>query len=320
VELTIAPLRVKGNVHFNAFIHDITARQRIQQELEQTARSEREAHIQLKQAQSAIVQTEKLASLGQLVAGVAHEINNPLSFVSNNVAVLQRDLAALRMLIDLYRQAEPGIGQTQPELMGQIKELAERIDLNYTLSNLGELMVRSRDGLKRIQQIVKDLRDFARLDESDLQDVDLNAGVESTMNIMRGQAKSRKVDVELSLHPLPALTGYPAKLNQVILNLLSNAIDASPPGAKITIRTNASNEHVELSVIDRGSGIPPEVRERIFDPFFTTKKQGEGTGLGLSISYGIVRDHGGQIEVQSVVGQGSTFTVRLPRKSEKHAI
>ncbi len=314
VEMTIAPLRIGGKVVFNAFIHDITARKRTEQELEQTVRSERAALDQLQKAQSAIVQSEKLASLGQLVAGVAHEINNPLSFVSNNLAVLQRDLAAVRACIELYRQGDPILQEARPELMTQILELSDRIDLNYTLANLDPIMLRSRDGLKRIEQIVKDLRDFARLDESDLQELDLNVGVKSTLNIIRGQAKGRNIGLIERLHPLPMISGYPAKLNQVVLNLLTNAIDASSDGGKISIETtlSADGDSVLLSVCDDGAGIAPDVRPRIFDPFFTTKKQGEGTGLGLSISYGIVQDHGGTIDVQSEIGKGSTFTVRLP--------
>src|SRR5262249_29953859 len=160
--------------------HKLAAEQR------ETAASERQAHQQLKKAQSQLVQSEKLAALGQLVAGVAHEINNPLSFVSNNVAGLQRDVRALRDLLALYQQAEVRLKPLQAELAARIDGLGQSIDLKYTLENLDGLMARSRDGLKRIQQIVKDLRDFARLDESDLQEIDLNTGIESTINIIRG--------------------------------------------------------------------------------------------------------------------------------------
>jgi signal transduction histidine kinase len=260
------------------------------------------------------VQSEKLAALGQLVAGVAHEINNPLSYVSNNVAVLQRDVRALRELVAVYQQAEDLLQAQRPELHARARELAEAMDLAYTLDNLEGLMARSREGLKRIQQIVKDLRDFARLDESDLYEIDLNAGIESTVNIVRGQAKKQQVALELDLGPVPGVTCYPAKINQVVLNLVTNALDATPPGGKVTVGTRAQDGQVEIFVADTGSGIDPAIRDRIFDPFFTTKPQGKGTGLGLSISYGIVQAHKGTIDFESTPGQGTRFRVLLPRK------
>ena len=283
--------------------------------LEVAISSERAAHDELKKTQSHLVQSEKLASLGQMVAGVAHEINNPLAFVSNNVAVLQRDVGALGELLDLYHEAEVTIA-IRPELLNRIHDFCERLDLGYTLPNLQDLLSSSRDGLKRIQQIVKDLRDFARLDESDLSEVDINAGIESTVNIIRNRATDRQVKIELALAPMPALTCFPAKINQVVLNLLANAIDASRPGSNVTVRTGTTDTHVKIEVIDSGCGIEKSIRERIFDPFFTTKPPGQGTGLGLSISYGIVQDHGGKIVAESEVGRGSRFIVSLPRQAQ----
>lgn len=288
--------------------------QQLAASLEQTARSERLAHEELKKAESQLIQTERLAALGQLVAGVAHEINNPLSFVSNNIAVLDRDVKALRTLMQFYGEAQPVVEQHQPALAQAIRAHAEAIDLPYTLANLPELMTRSRDGLKRIQQIVKDLRDFARLDESELQEADLNAGVESTLNIVRGRARKQNVELHAELSPLPTIHCYPAKINQVVLNLVANAIDACPRGGKVTVQTQPVGAGVEIHVIDTGTGIDPAIRDRIFDPFFTTKPVGQGTGLGLSISYGIIQDHDGKMEVKSTVGQGTHFIIRLPAK------
>lgn len=284
-------------------------------ELEKAVGSERDAHHQLKKTQSRLVQSEKLVALGQMVAGVAHEINNPLTFLSNNFTVLERDVLALRDLMKRFADADVVLKEHRPELFQAIQELAERIDLGYILSNLEGVFARSRDGLRRIQQIVKDLRSFARMDEGDLHEINLNTGVESTINIVRGQATKKRIDLEVALGKLPLVTCYPAKINQVVMNLVVNAIDACPDGGKVTVRTQATSEGVQIHVVDDGPGIPPSIRDRIFDPFFTTKPPGKGTGLGLSISHGIVEDHGGRIDVESTSGQGTHFIVTLPLKA-----
>ena len=265
-----------------------------------------------KEAEQTLVQQEKLAGLGQMVAGVAHEINNPLSFVSNNVAVLQRDVEAMRQLLEGYMQANAAIAQVDPDRAASLKDMAERFDAAYTLPNLADMMIRSRDGLKRIQQIVKDLRDFARLDSSDMHEINVNEGVESTVNIIRGRARKKNVTLTTRLDELPLVTCYPAKINQVIMNLVANAIDASPEGGEVVITTHRAGEAVEIEVADNGSGIDAAIRDKIFDPFFTTKPPGEGTGLGLSISYGIIQDHRGSIRVESEKDRGTKFTIHLP--------
>ncbi len=300
---------------------DVTERKQAEEQLQaqnlllrEMAESERQAHEALKETQSRLVQSEKLAGLGQMVAGVAHEINNPLSFVSNNVAVLQRDLAELLDVLDLYRQGEGPLAECRPDLVDEIRARRESLDLEYTVGNLPRLLERTRDGLGRIQQIVRDLRVFARLDEGTLNEVDLNEGISSTITIVQGHARKKHVRIDKDLGELPPLTCFGAKLNQVVMNLVMNAIDACPEGGAVTVRTRADEGGVRLDVVDTGCGIDPAIRERIFDPFFTTKPVGVGTGLGLSISYGIVQDHGGTIEVDSTPGQGSRFTVRLPPK------
>ena len=277
--------------------------------LERATAQEHEAHEALKRAQSQLVQSEKLAALGQMVAGVAHEINNPLSFVVNNVAVLQRDVVAVRELVDLYRQAEASAGT---DLQHRLRAAAERIDVDHTLGSLDRLLVRAREGLRRIEQIVTDLRGFARLDEGERNDADLNAGIASTVNIVRGQAAKRNVEIALEFGRLPPVSCEAAKINQVILNLIANAIDACSDGGCVTVRTSCEEVGVAIDVVDTGTGIAPDIRGRIFDPFFTTKPIGKGTGLGLSISYGIVQEHGGSIEVDSTPGRGTRFTLRLP--------
>jgi two-component system NtrC family sensor kinase len=269
-----------------------------------------------KEAEQALIQQEKLAGLGQMVAGVAHEINNPLSFVSNNVAVLQRDVSAMSELLTAYMQNDSVIATAQPERAAELKALAERFDVAYTLPNLMDMMARSRDGLKRIQQIVKDLRDFARLDTSDMHLINLNEGVESTVNIIRGRARKKQVSVETHFGDIPKVICYPAKINQVIMNLIANGIDACHEGGHVTVSTRADGDSAVVEVIDDGEGIDAAIREKIFDPFFTTKPPGEGTGLGLSISYGIIQDHHGTIRVTSEKGKGSTFTIHLPANKQ----
>jgi two-component system, NtrC family, sensor kinase len=292
-------------------------------ELERTAQSVRQAHQELqaahedlKRAEAQLVQSERLSSLGQVVAGVAHEINNPLAFVSNNVAVLERDVGQLHELIRLYQQAEGTLEQHQRELLARIHDLGERMDLAYVLEHVPELMRRSHQGLKRIQQIVKDLRDFARLDEAELKEADLNESVAPTLAILESQAFSRGVSLVENLEPIPPVTCYPAKINQVLLNLVANAIDACDAGGTVTVSTRHGNlGGIVLAIADTGCGIDPSIRGRIFEPFFTTKPIGKGTGLGLAISYGIVASHGGTIEVESELGRGSRFTVHLPDRA-----
>jgi two-component system, NtrC family, sensor kinase len=285
---------------------------KVNAQLRESVQSERQALDELKRTQSQMVQMEKLSSLGQMVAGIAHEINNPLAFVSNNLNVLQRDAGALHDLLNLYRQGDAALANQLPELRGRIDALCEDIDLPYTLASLDRLLGRSLDGLGRIQAIVKGLRDFARLDEGELKDADLNEGIRMTADIIRPQAKKQGVELQLELNPLPQVTCYSAKVNQVIMNLLTNAIDACGEGGRVTVRSGPAEGGVAIDVQDTGRGIDPRIRDKIFDPFFTTKPPGKGTGLGLSISYGIVQDHGGRLTFDSTPGAGTCFTVFLP--------
>jgi PAS domain S-box-containing protein len=321
VQVIKTPLRdLEGRViGVQGIFWDVSARKLAEEQLvaqnvklQEMAQSEREAHAALKQAQSQLVQSEKLASLGLIVAGVAHEINNPIAFVTNNVAVLGRDVNEICDLVGLYEQADDVIGAQRAELASQIHAFRDRVDMTYTLANIDGLLQRSRDGLRRIQQIVSHLRLFAHLDEGDVNEADLNDGIESTAAIIVGHARKKSIRLEKELEPLPPVTCNAARINQVVMNLLTNAIDACDDGGVVTIRTGVDPDGVRLEVADNGCGIDPEARGRIFDPFFTTKPVGQGTGLGLSISYGIVKDHGGTIEVESTPGAGACFIVKLP--------
>jgi signal transduction histidine kinase len=271
-----------------------------------------EAHLELKQAQSRMMQQARMASLGQTAAGVAHEINNPLAFVTNNFVMLKREVTGLHDIIRLYQQAEETLAEYQRELHARIADLAVEVDLPFVLENLGNLLERSRAGLLRIQKIVADLRDFAHLEEADFKEVDLNAGISTTVRLMRTLAGERQVALETELAPLPPIPCFPAKVNLLVQSLVANGIDACSPGGRVLVETLASDGEVEIRVSDTGHGIPPAIRDRVFDPFFTTKPIGQGTGLGLSISYGIVKDHGGVIDFHSQPGQGTRFTIRIP--------
>jgi len=200
--------------------------------------------------------------------------------------------------------------------------MTERIDLDYTLENLPRLIERTREGLRRIERIVKDLRLFARVDEGEWNEVDLNPGIESSANMVKGYARKKEVTLHLDLGVMPPVLCRAAKIHQVVVNLLTNAIDACKRGGEVTVRTSTEPEAmgIRIEVVDSGSGIDPAVRERIFDPFFTTKPLGQGTGLGLSISYGIVREHGGRIEVETKPGEGSNFAIHLPVMPERPLI
>ncbi|HEX5271782.1 MAG TPA: ATP-binding protein [Gemmataceae bacterium] len=256
----------------------------------------------------------ELARLAQLVAGVAHEVNNPLAFVSNNLTLLGRDAHALGELAALYQQVEGAASEEAEALRRRARELADEIDVAATRDGLAELLTRTKDGVKRIEKLVKDLRDFARLDQAAWDEADVGAGVASVLSVIHGRAERQGVTLHADLEPLPRVWCHPAKINQVVFHLVANAIDASPPGSRVTVRARPAEGGVELAVIDAGHGIDPAIRDKVFDPFYTTRPLGQGAGLGLSISYGIVQSHGGTIDFESAPGQGTSFRVRLPQR------
>jgi signal transduction histidine kinase len=269
----------------------------------------------LRQAQAALVQSEKLASLGQLAAGVAHEINNPIAFVGNNLAVLHRDGLAALDLLGRYSSARNSLAQCDAPLAADLDRREQEMDLPYVQECLPRLLEASLRGLQRVRDIVTNLRDFARLDEAAFKEMNLAACLESTLEMLSHELKLRQLNVVKSFAEAPAVLGHPGKINQVLLNVLLNAVQATCAGGQIELRTRPGPDGgAVVEIADTGCGIRPEHLPHIFEPFFTTKPVGQGTGLGLSVSYGIVRDHGGTIEVESTLGKGSLFRISLPAR------
>lgn len=291
-------------------LRDISGRKRME-ELLRREKAEQEILIgKLKEAQSQLLQSEKLAAIGQLAAGVAHEINNPIGFVRSNLTTLGSYSAKLLKVINAYEGANSTL-RNYPELFNKIEQARQDADLAFMTGDLHNLLAESLEGADRVRRIVQDLRDFSRIDSGQWQQADLHAGLESTINVVWNEIKY-KAELVRDYGILPLIDCIPSRLNQVFMNLLVNAAQAIVERGKITISTRSNGNEVEIAVADTGKGIPPDVLPRIFNPFFTTKPVGKGTGLGLSVSYGIVRDHGGRIEVESEPGKGTTFTVYLP--------
>jgi signal transduction histidine kinase len=269
---------------------------------------------QLRETQAALVQSEKLASLGQLAAGMAHEINNPVAYVANNLTVLSRDVQSVLELLDAYRRGADVLATGDASLSDEVQQLEASCDLPWVRENLPKLFDSSLQGLRRIRDIVMNLRDFARLDEAELDELDLNAALQSTVEVLRHEIEGKQLTLELAFGELPQVICRPGKIHQVFHNLLLNAIQASERHGVVQLRSEAKGDVAVVEVQDHGCGIDPVNRSRIFEPFFTTRAIGRGTGLGLAICYGIMRDHGGSIEVESEVGSGSIFRVRFPTR------
>ncbi len=272
----------------------------------------------LKTTQAQILHSEKMASVGQLAAGVAHEINNPIGFVSSNLRTLSDYQNDINKLLEHYRQLIAnlkGAAKDLPFYIGekidQIATLEKTIDIDFILDDVMNLVGESKDGTERIKKIVLDLKDFAHPGEDKIYAADINKGIESTLNVVWNEIKYKAV-VTKDYRDLPLVECYPQQLNQVFANLLVNAAHAIEKQGEINIATRALDGKVEIKISDTGAGIPKENLSKIFDPFFTTKEVGKGTGLGLNISYKIIEGHNGTIDVESTVGKGTTFTIRIP--------
>jgi signal transduction histidine kinase len=256
-----------------------------------------------------LIQSEKLASLGQLTAGIAHEINNPINFVSANIEPLKQDFEELQMLIEQYTALQHSTNVSHDLL--KIQQMSHQIDVSYLIEEIKALLTGIDEGAKRTKEIVMGLRNFSRLDESETKLANIHDGLDSTLMLLRHRIKNR-ITVERSYGTLPLIECYPGKLNQVFMNILTNAIQAIPGKGFIWINTWQQSNEIHISIKDSGKGMTAKVKDRIFEPFFTTKGVGAGTGLGLSISYGIIQKHNGKIDVHSQPGKGAEFIITLP--------
>ncbi|HKK01334.1 MAG TPA: ATP-binding protein [Desulfuromonadales bacterium] len=342
VKLSARPvLNSEGDVLYaDGIIQDISERKRAEQalqtlneELEQrvsdrTSKLEKanseliqltseleEANRELKSAQSQILQQEKMASIGQLAAGVAHEINNPMGFIISNLNSLGKYAEKITTFLGIQSDAVQAlIDETgSADIIENLQRQKQRLKMDYIVNDLDSLIRESQDGAERIKEIVQNLKSFSRVGESEFKVADINEGIEKTINIVWNELKY-KAEVKKDYGDIPPIYCNLGELNQVFMNLLVNAAQAIETQGKIAIKTFRDEKDVFVAISDTGSGIPPEKLGRIFEPFFTTKEVGKGTGLGLSIAYDIVKKHGGEIGVESSAGAGTVFTIRLPAR------
>ncbi|MGE0268652.1 MAG: sensor histidine kinase [Candidatus Omnitrophota bacterium] len=273
-------------------------------------------HNDLKNMKMQLFQSEKMASIGQLAAGVAHEINNPVGFIESNIEVLEGYVKQFLTVIHAVQELKEKKVKTQTDLIGpaieKILNAQETAEIDYILSDITNLFKETKDGVRRVKNIVADLRVFSKADEEGLEDVDLKAIIEETIRLAFNEIKY-KAGLNKEFDPdLPLIKGRKQRLQQVFLNLLVNAAQAIKEKGEIFVKVYRKDEYIYAEISDTGVGIAEENLKKMFDPFFTTKPVGQGTGLGLSISYDIIKKHGGEISVESVLGKGTTFIIMLP--------
>jgi PAS domain S-box-containing protein len=303
------------NITVRKALEDQRRRQR--EELEERVR---QATRELEARQAQLIQSEKLASLGQMAASIAHEINNPVGYVSSNVSTLGAYTSVMRRLLEAYVQVEeilgPGAPDNVAELLEQARELRKQERLDEILLDMDELLSDAREGITRIREFIQDLKTFVREETGTAQQADLNKLLQVTLRMLRHELKY-KVQVRLDFGPLPPVRCFPTQLNQVFVNLLVNAAHAIEQRGEVHITTRREGNEVMVRIKDTGKGMSQETLSKLFTPFFTTKPAGQGTGLGLSICYAIINRHKGRIEVESELGKGTTFTVRVPLSEEE---
>ena len=264
---------------------------------------------ELAQAQVQLLQTEKMASLGQLAAGIAHEVNNPIGFVTSNLGTLKKFAENIQKSCAEIQELLENNGSSSS--MNEFNAIKLKYKLDFVLEDMVSIIDESLEGTTRIKHIVKDLKDFSHIDNMEMVRYNINESVESTLNILTNEIK-HKAEIELQLGEIPLVTCYPQQINQVVMNLIMNGIQALEDFGRIIIRTTAEENGVKLEISDNGSGISEAIKNKIFDPFFTTKEVGSGTGLGLHIVYNIISRHGGVIDIDSKAGHGTTFIIHLP--------
>ncbi len=298
-------------------VHDMTVTASYHQELtrltlklEEEKAQQQQLIQRLEEAQNQLLQSEKMAAIGQLAAGVAHEINNPVGFIFSNLQTLQEYLQKMGKYIDLLGKIIDKVPQNTLHAMKA--DYVQRNQLEMVLSDCPELVAESLEGADRVMAIVKSLKEFSHVDSTDWQEADITQGIESTLRILSNELKYKAEVIRHYAPDLPHLYCQPMQLNQVFMNLLVNAAQAIENFGKIEVYVREVDHGLEVKIQDSGSGIAPEHLKRIFEPFFTTKPVGKGTGLGLSLSYSIIHRHQGQIKVSSEVGKGTCFTIQLP--------
>ena len=280
---------------------------------ESSEKQKRELELTLKNlklAQSQLIQAEKIASVGVLTAGIAHELNNPINFMSGNVFPLQQDLKEIFSVLEKYEQVIEK--NDLSNYFTEVDSLKEKMDFSYLIQEIYSLLKGIEEGASRSSEIIKGLRSFSRLDDEACQFYDIHEGIDSSLVLLQNKLKD-KIIVRKEYGDFEGLECFPSKLNQVIMNILTNSIQALDKGGELFIQTISSAIGIKIIIKDNGPGMPPEVKDHIFEPFFTTKEVGQGTGLGLSISYGIIEKHNGNIDVISEPGKGTEFIISLPR-------
>ena len=295
-------------IHFTALAVENA---RLLDQSQELLNQQKKLNKQLEEAHNQLLQSEKLASIGQLAAGVAHEINNPVGYINSNMASLKGYASYLISVIDLFSEYYEQSQSDNIELKNTLAKKIKDVDLNFIKTDLHSLIDESLEGVSRVKKIVNDLKDFSHVDDMEMQWADLHKGLDSTLNIVHNELKY-KADIIKNYGEIPEVECIASQINQVFINVLVNAAHAIEKHGTITIATGLSNDFVWIKIQDTGTGIPEDKINRIFDPFYTSKPVGSGTGLGLSLSYTIIEKHHGKIEVESTVGSGSTFTIRLP--------